>query len=72
MRLFVPEKDGTYRVWRSDDAAIWDESVLADDDRMFALIDPPEKDKSTYSEWCLACMIEFVPNNEYRDYHNFL
>ena len=69
VHLFVPEKDGTYRVWQGADVATWYKSVLAHDVRTFVLIDPPEK--GAYSHACSARMIKFVPNHEDRHYHNF-
>ena len=63
VHLFVPEKDGTYRVWRAK-AKHWNESGLVDDVRTFVLIDPPEgKNNAVYDDWCQARMIKFVSNN---------
>jgi hypothetical protein len=49
--LFLPGKDGVYKVWRTASSE-WSRSRLAADKRTYALIDPPERDEYNDSARC--------------------
>ncbi|KAJ1391292.1 hypothetical protein B484DRAFT_408777, partial [Ochromonadaceae sp. CCMP2298] len=68
--LFLPAADGTYKVWRTH-SETWRKSELAKDERVFALIDPPEQNGGNYKDSADCHVIKFASNNSERHYHNF-
>lgn len=65
--LFLPQEDGSYKVWR-EKAKSWSNSDIVDDDDMFVLIDPPES--GDYDRAASCHVIEYCSNNEERHLRN--
>lgn len=58
MLLFICREDGTYRVWKVK-AANFDYSLLSDDERVVAVIDPPERGRYVSEGGCRSLIVAF-------------
>lgn len=68
MLLFLPGEDGSYRVWTTT-TRNFDYSFLALDERVVAVIDPPEE--GTYSSMAECRVLKFVSNNAMLHFRNW-
>ena len=68
--LFLPDKHGLYKVWRTDSSTC-SLSELAKDARTYVLIDPPEAVGAVYKDSASCHVIKYASNNAAKHYKNW-